>query len=638
MASPSHGSRCVVQSHPSAAAVAAAADFPPSPWRLADICRVLWSELLRGDAHARKLLLQMLFVKVVVILPLRSVAPFACTYWTWWLLQILRRGAVAPRSTPDVGRRPMLRLFVVGLQEIGRLWLGVEAFFVMFYLFKSRQLEAKAAKPPRIPHGHVIPTLRRVFQATEDIQYGGKFVAPAGSSAWSPAILSRQSSAPDLKAAILPSASESNVEELLREWHSKLESLPLEQGQSSPSLSKQQRQTIERMVDDAEMNALKRAEFSGWFLQREGGACERWPTARLGEIRVGNIEEFVAWGFYNCRPDELPEDRLEEFRQAIEEGSQWVGMRFQPGYNPDALPMRVTMDRIRSQHRPFAYYCITALTLPFVTGTLLTRLGFKQYNSGTLFYWHRPPGPSPVDATRQRQAPAPPIVFVHGIGINLLPYYFMIVELLKLAADRVIFLVSLPHVSMRLQEHVPSSAEMVACLSDMLASWGHPKGHFVGHSFGTLPIAWMVRRAPDLVSMATFIDPVCFLIIKPDVCYNFLYKRPSTPAELVSNFFVARELFIANSLSRNFFWFNNLLWPEDVTMPSLVALSGEDNIVPAHSIRRYLTAYKARHNLDRMELLWFPNNCHGECFVPGRLDSCQRVLQHMLVMEGMHGV
>jgi len=146
----------------------------------------------------------------------------------------------------------------------------------------------------------------------------------------------------------------------------------------------------------------------------------------------------------------------------------------------------------------------------------------------------------------------------------------------------------------------------------------------------------MVRRAPHLVNMVTFIDPVCFLIIKPDVCYNFIYKKPSTVSQMLSTFFVARELFIAYSLSRNFFWFMNLLWPEDLTMPSLVALSGKDAIVPAHSVRRYLAVYKRRHGLDSLKVLWFPGHSHGECFLPARHESRLSILHEALLIESVH--
>ena len=72
--------------------------------------------------------------------------------------------------------------------------------------------------------------------------------------------------------------------------------------------------------------------------------------------------------------------------------------------------------------------------------------------------------------------------------------------------------------------------------------------------------------------------------VRREVCYNFMYRRPETPTQLLMHYFVARELFIAffgrhggdsvilhcvgwlellrHSLSRNFFWYQNLLWPE----------------------------------------------------------------------------
>ena len=116
---------------------------------------------------------------------------------------------------------------------------------------------------------------------------------------------------------------------------------------------------------------------------------------------------------------------------------------------------------------------------------------------------------------------------------------------------------------------VPSSAEMVACLRDMLLSWDHTSVRFLGQveadrgsrfspsltrshlsrpiSLATRldPLWWLgcaeMRRTPSSpwkyrnarlrpviqhpvlsggvwqVAVATFLDPVCFLLIKPDV-------------------------------------------------------------------------------------------------------------------------
>lgn len=571
-----------------------------------------------------------------VIFPLQAVAPISCAYWVWRILRGLRLvRSPAPRQLP-VGFAKQTKFFAIEVvRKLASFWFGVEACFLIFFLYKRRRLDAQPARPPQIPLGSAVPILRRVFQATEDIQAGGKMIEPGSRPSTASAIhtknqLTRDSSVQDLQHSLHLKSNESNVEELLRGWDSlQRDAAPADASivLNQHNISDHDRRTMELMMDDAEMFALKQAEVSGWFVQRCKGSAERWPSSRIGELRRGNVEEFMAWAFYHCRPKEVPAEREEEWEQLLAEGSKWVGIDFVPGYNEDAQPMRVTMDRIVASHRPFLFYAVTALVLPALTGRILGRLGFAEYSSGTLAYWHR---------TADTRSSSPPIVFIHGLGLNILPYYYFIYELLQVASGRTIFLVSLPHISMRLQEHVPSCAEMVACLSDMLSSWGYKNAHFIGHSFGTLPLAWMVRLAPSQVSMATFLDPVCFLIIKPDVCYNFIYRRPETPAQMLTQFFAARELYIANSLSRNFFWFNNLLWPEDLSMPSLVALSGRDAIVPAHSVRRYLAVYKQRHGLDSLKLLWFPDHSHGEFCLPGQNDACCSIIRDMLLMDSLY--
>jgi hypothetical protein len=137
-----------------------------------------------------------------------------------------------------------------------------------------------------------------------------------------------------------------------------------------------------------------------------------------------------------------------------------------------------------------------------------------------------------------------------------------------------------------------------------------------------------MAKSSDTVGMVgstTFIDPVCFLLCKHDVAYNFLYRDPATLMQLIIHYFAgahctlihsytvhsythtppflhllfpspplfpssstARELHIAYALSRHFFWWQNILWPEQlqpaVTGHTTVFLSGEDSIVPAHSV------------------------------------------------------
>lgn len=178
-------------------------------------------------------------------------------------------------------------------------------------------------------------------------------------------------------------------------------------------------------------------------------------------------------------------------------------------------------------------------------------------------------------------------------------------------------------------------AETVACISDMLDSWDVAAAHFAGHSFGSVVLSWMVRRAPSRVLALTFIDPVCFMLAKPDVAYNFMYKKPESPTQLLLHYFVSKEMYIAHSLARNFFWHQCILWPEQIGVPALVVLSGRDSIVPTHSVRRYLAAHIQKEPKSDIQVLYFPKLGHGEInFGPRGAEATGRILNSMWSMEG----
>lgn len=77
----------------------------------------------------------------------------------------------------------------------------------------------------------------------------------------------------------------------------------------------------------------------------------------------------------------------------------------------------------------------------------------------------------------------------------------------------------------------------------------------VGHSFGSIVTGWLATAKPKLVAQAVFVDPVCFLLCLPDVCYNFLYRRPKTLIEYAIYYLFASETTINNALQRHFWWY-----------------------------------------------------------------------------------
>lgn len=67
------------------------------------------------------------------------------------------------------------------------------------------------------------------------------------------------------------------------------------------------------------------------------------------------------------------------------------------------------------------------------------------------------------------------------------------------------------------------------------------------------------------VSSTILVDPVTFLLCDPMVATNVVYKEPRNTIDFLMHFFVARELFIANALSRHFNWSHNILFVEDLS-------------------------------------------------------------------------
>lgn len=118
----------------------------------------------------------------------------------------------------------------------------------------------------------------------------------------------------------------------------------------------------------------------------------------------------------------------------------------------------------------------------------------------------------------------------------------------------------------------------------------HVGVHLLGHSFGTFVMAWIIRRRPDLVKFATFLDPVCFRLFSPDLAYNMVYREPKTWLQVGMQYFAAKELHISQCLTRQFNWGQFVLWPEKLKCPTLAVLSGCDSVLPAHSVRVYLSA------------------------------------------------
>lgn len=349
---------------------------------------------------------------------------------------------------------------------------------------------------------------------------------------------------------------------------------------------------LERCLDSIE-NGDYESYIAGWF-----------KNTSFSEIKRGNVEQWMAWGFFDERLRCLttPERKeLEGYMSLIE---QRLGYPISPGFNKKVEGMRLMLDPVVIHHRPLMFYVVIAF-LRLSHEFFLYLTGFRRDQAGSVTYWYRP---STTSETAQ------PLVFVHGLGIGLSQYFLLIYSLVQLSKP--LFLVEINSVSCRLVEECVPMEQVVPSLEEMISRHGFSQAVWIGHSYGSVYVSWMLRQSPKSVAKAVLLDPVVLLLNLPAVCYNFVYRVPRSIIEAGVHYFASRELHISKSMSRHFHWIQNIVWSEDISCPTLVVLSERDSITNAPAIRRYLEK-SANPNI---EIEWLSGLNHaGFLFVPRAL-------------------
>lgn len=352
-------------------------------------------------------------------------------------------------------------------------------------------------------------------------------------------------------------------------------------------------------MPDTDVQRLKWVELASFFEGPGRGDAEEIESW----LCRGNVQEWIAhYWFRGATPQELKALRpkeYEELKRLVHMVLENAGLPHLPdGRNPRVRCFRIMTDPLLVENRPLAVYLGTSLLCPLLTSQVMVRLGFRRERMGGLSYWHRQPRtlvPGDQDIAGPRQTP---LVFVHGLGVGLVPYYLFIRRLSRRHSAH-LYVPELPFLAMAPWESVPSAREVVAQMQDMLAANGHTCAHFVGHSFGAVVVSWMMKMSPSSVVYATLMDPAQFLVMKADVLNKVLKGMPKTPFEMLIRFFAFRELFTVNLLCRNFFWEQSNMWPEDIHVPVVIELAGDDHIVASIFVRRLLEHERASRQQRR---------------------------------------
>ncbi|KAF4753700.1 Ribose-phosphate pyrophosphokinase 2, partial [Perkinsus olseni] len=403
------------------------------------------------------------------------------------------------------------------------------------------------------------------------------------------------------------------------------------------------------------VRALQRAEISSWF---NGAPVE---ALKRGNVRVWIAEYF----FEGYEVDQLTPSEEEAMEDMVDYMEQWARAKWEgrnagdagggryDGINEDVKVFRLTKDPLPSLHRPAICYAMTHMMIPALTSLAMTGpglgMGFSKYRAGSLEYYFRPGMgrsgdmhllPRFDEYTDQRKMP---IVFCHGIGLGLLPYIPVVHDIVRRFPDRDIFCVDMPHIACRPFVNLPSAREMSACVIDMLRAWRYSHCHVIGHSFGCILSRWILAYQPSIVRSLSLVDPVNFLLVKSDLLHNALKIDHSDPFGALATYFSLRELYTVHTFCRNFFWEENIIWPEDLRdVPTHITLCGNDFIAPAHSTRNLLGVEKleraeiaeingdsAAERFAPLSVYWIPDGVHAEILFYGssRREVLSRVEQ-----------
>ena len=186
--------------------------------------------------------------------------------------------------------------------------------------------------------------------------------------------------------------------------------------------------------------------------------------------------------------------------------------------------MRFNLEPIRYRHKPMMYYFVTHAMYWWARHLLSNELGFQYFpakNKKTdIGYWYKPAKKStaPAGGKSKDKSEESPLVFVHGIGG--ITFYCSFIQDLVAAVDTnvPIILLDLPHISLKVNDDIPEIVSQVDSVCKILDSTigrendGTPKkATFVGHSFGSVLLSWMVQSNPERLNncifMGTYLHP-----------------------------------------------------------------------------------------------------------------------------------
>ena len=365
--------------------------------------------------------------------------------------------------------------------------------------------------------------------------------------------------------------------------------------------------------------------FSCSECSEELAAKHRWTIDELGR---GDMEHLFAWAAFGKDVADLTVDELEDLEQTFVGCEDHFGLFFREGSTHRYTAKRLNLEDIAAVHRPLLFYLVV-LGVRVIAGIWLLVSGFRpSYSQSGMKAWFRP---------ARGQTSQLPLLFFHGIAPGGLAFYLPMVLKGLCTDDRAVFLFENPAISSDLFSGLRPLSERATLdgVRDILNRLMPDARDLavVGHSFGTVPLTWLLH-CPTMrhhIRQAILLDPVTILLTTPDVMNSFLYSTKKSNVRLV-----ASELLVQNYIRRHFPYYNSDLWFEDIPSENcqmLVCLSENDDVIDAAKVR-----HESEKHLQRKDsgVIHWDKGKHGDCVIQSR--KWQEIKTWMVQREAMRGL
>ena len=364
--------------------------------------------------------------------------------------------------------------------------------------------------------------------------------------------------------------------------------------------------------------------------------------APISQIKRENVKEFYCWAFLN--KDKYSAEDEEELEEYVVKMEKLLGRSLDPGKGT-ATCLRLTIDRVNMLHRSLTWnLCVSIVdTITHIrllahsfqfhrlqTSRFFTVFPFRPL---TLFSSHKTPAKTSTYWYRPHTSKSRlPILFIHGVGIGLYPYINFLAEINQAHDDSEgevgIIAIEIMAISFRITNPIPEKDDMCGEILSILKKHGWDKVVLISHSYGSV-VSTQMLRTPEIASKIgpmILIDPVSFLLHVPDVAYNFTCRQPKRAPEYQLWYFASMDMGVAHTLSRRFFWSENILWKEDLKDRLVtVVLSGKDSITDTEAVGRYLkdSSHMSKGDQEwkketwkgsKLDVMWFQELDHAQVF------------------------